>query len=286
MRLSNFLDYAKLGENFLKSRGVDEAGISSERLLEKATGRSRISHFLGETPRVTKDQRSSYFDLLRKRAEFYPLQYLIQTVGFRNLELEVREGVLIPRPETELLVDRVHELFKKNDSFRLLDIGTGSGNIALSIADEFPNAQIWAVDVSREALETARLNAKRLGHESRVHFSTSDLLNAIQHDLRFDLIVSNPPYVPLAEKDALQKELSFEPATALFAGVDGLSVIKRILAEAEKNLTPKGHLILEIGKGQVEKISTLAGPGGYKMVDLKKDYAGIDRIVTLTLGNN
>ncbi len=272
-------DFAVWGEKYLTSKGVEEARISSERLLEKALGHGRMSLFLEQGLRLGFQESSRFFDLLRKRSEFYPLQYLTGEAAFRELVLEVREGVLIPRPETELLVDELHRIFSSESTFRILDIGTGTGNIALAAAQEFPNAEVWAVDVSLEALELSRINAAKNGLGDRVNFLKSDLMRELGTRI-FDVIVSNPPYIPEGEREGLQKEVRFEPETALFAGRTGLQVIERILKETRTHLTPRGHMILEIGAGQHEAVSEIACENGFKTVAIKKDYSGIERILT------
>jgi len=272
-------DFAVWGEKYLASKGVEEARISSERLLEKALGQGRMSLFLGRGLRLGFQESSRFFDLLRKRSEFYPLQYLTGEAAFRELVLEVREGVLIPRPETELLIDELHQIFSHDKTFRILDIGTGTGNIALAAAQEFKGAEVWAVDVSLEALELSRANAMKNGLEGRINFLKSDLMSELGTQV-FDVIVSNPPYIPEGEREELQKEVRFEPETALFGGSTGLQVIEKIFKGAKTRIVPGGYLILEIGAGQRKTVSEMARENGFKTVAVKKDYSGIERILT------
>jgi len=206
---------------------------------------------------------------------------LLGSVAFRNLELTINKDVLIPRPETELLIDVVHEFFSHETSFTALDIGTGSGNIALSLLDEFPESEVTALDISKPALHVAEENAQRLKLRDRINFLKSNVLDSLNNSLRFDLIVSNPPYISLDQKEKLQKELDFEPSEALFSGTTGLECVEKILAQAKPYLKPEGLIIMELGLGQVEKAQRYACQHGYKKVMVKKDYSGINRILVL-----
>lgn len=285
MRLATYRDYVVLGTKFLSAKGVEEARISSERLLEKVTTKDKMSLLLEQGLRLSSGQRELFFDLLRKRAEFYPLQYLTGETGFRNLRLKVEEGVLIPRPETELLLDEVHRFMGEESSFQVLDIGAGSGNIALAVAQEFPRAEVWAVDRSEKALAVARQNAHENGLESRIHFLKSDLFSELA-DEKFDVIVSNPPYIPIGEKEGIQKEVRFEPEEALYGGESGLEVIERIFQGAKQRLKDAGYLILEIGAGQADDVLKLARENGFENVAVRKDYSDIERIVTFKKWKN
>jgi release factor glutamine methyltransferase len=279
MKPVNTIDYLKHGEEYLSSQGVPEARISSERLLEKVLQRDKMSLLLDRALVLQKDEEKLFFNLLKKRGEGYPLQYLTQEAGFRGLLLEVKEGVLIPRPETELAVEELHNLFARDKDFKVLDMGTGSGAIALAVAAEFPNAQVVACDISEKALEIARKNAGKSQLSGRVQLFKSDLFQGLAPDA-FDVIVSNPPYIPEGERHQLPREVGFEPEEALFAGDSGLEVIARILAEARSFLKNKGYLILEIVKGQAEEILKLAQKNSFEKVSVRKDYCGIERILT------
>ena len=285
MRLSSYWDYVALGTKFLSAKGVEEARISSERLLEKVLAKDKMPLLLEQGLRLSSGQRELFFGLLRKRAEFYPLQYLTGETGFRNLRLRVEEGVLIPRPETELLLDEVHRFMGEESGFQVLDIGAGSGNIALAVAQEFPQAEVWAIDRSEKALVIAAQNAHENGLKSRVHFLKSDLFSGLT-DEKFDVIVSNPPYIPAREKEGIQKEVRFEPEEALYGGESGLEVIERILQGAKQWLKDSGYLILEIGMGHTDAILKLARENGFENVAVRKDYSDIERIVTFKKWKN
>jgi release factor glutamine methyltransferase len=273
------------GEDYLASRGIESPQISSERLLEKVSGRSRISLLLEKDLPVTSGEKMAFMGLLKERGDSYPLQYLLGETAFRHLDLKIEEGVLIPRPETELLVDEVHEHFSAAQEFSVLDLGTGSGNIILSIAQEFESVQAYAVDISQTALELARENAGRNHLTGKVQFLESDLFQAVEPHLKFDCIVSNPPYIADPEKGTLQKEVGFEPEQALFSGPTGLETIRKILDGAGRFLRAGGLLILEAGEGQAEMIREYAKTAGFDTLRTRKDYLGIERIMTFKWKN-
>lgn len=207
----------------------------------------------------------------------YPLQYILGNWDFYTIELKVQEGVLIPRKETELLVDTALSVARQKhwDTPSVIDIGTGSGAIALAVQKHLPKARVTATDISRAALETARENARNLGLE-RVRFLEGDLFAGTDTE-RFDLILSNPPY--LRDDEELQKEVTFEPPMALFAGPRGLDVYRRLIPLAFDRLTPGGVLLLEIGAEQAADILELLTRAGFSACRVEKDLAGFDRMV-------
>ena len=281
MKLTSYFDYLTFGKKYLETRGICDAKISSERLLGKILSKTKMELVLDKNSNLSRGEQAQFFTFLRKRARFYPLQYLTQEVSFRNIDLSIEEGVLIPRSETELLIDEMHRIFSKKTALKVLDIGTGSGNIALSIADEFSEARVWAVDVCEKALQLARKNASNLNLASRVSFIKSNFLDALNENLKFDLIISNPPYIPLSEKADLQEEVLFEPDRALFSGETGLEAYSKILGEAKKHLTNEGYLIFEIGYNQAVDLEILAKLWSYEIESIKKDYSENNRIVIL-----
>ena len=274
-------NFFKIGERFLSLKGIEDSSLSSQRLLEKVARKNRASILLDKQLSLNSRERSTFFHLLRKRARYFPLQYLTGEVGFRNLELTIKEGVLIPRPETELLIDELHLLVGENEKFNALDIGTGCGNLALAIAQEFPNAEVTALDKSANALQLARENAKKYSLERRIQFVKSNLFEDLPQTTQFQVILSNPPYVPDAEKSRLQKEVAFEPEEALLGGQTGMELIDDILREGQNYLFPLGYLLLEIGFGQGDEVKKKAQQYGYGIIKIRKDYSGIDRIVVL-----
>ena len=214
-----------------------------------------------------------------RRARYEPLQYIFGEACFMGLCFRVTNEVLIPRPETELLVEKI--LNENERELSLLDIGTGSGNIAVSIAKSRTHWEIVATDISPQALDIARQNAERNGVE--IDFYLADLFPAI--DKSYDVIVSNPPYIPELEYRELSPEVrEFEPQNALLAEEEGLSFYRRILEGANNRLKPGGVIYFEIGYNQGERIKGLAGRYNYRVIDIIRDYQQFDRVVKLTPG--
>jgi release factor glutamine methyltransferase len=213
----------------------------------------------------------------RERGE--PIQYITGEAEFYGLSFKVNREVLIPRPETEHLVEKVIELARGFARQRIVDVGTGSGAIAVALASHLPAARIYATDQSAAALKVARVNAARNGVGERVRFHEGDLLAPVARK-RFDLIVSNPPYVPEDDRDSLSVEVrEYEPAQALFAGVDGLAIYRRLVPAAFDALFHDRYLALEIGFGQDAAIDALLAGAGFTGIEFAKDLQGIPRVV-------
>ena len=211
---------------------------------------------------------------------YTPLQYIIGKEKFFGLDFIVNEHVLIPRPETEVLVQTVIDLISSipNTQYSILDIGTGSGNIAISLTKKLPLCKIVASDISADAIETAKENARLNGVFEKIIFTKSDLFCGIKG--RFDLIVSNPPYIARYEFETLQKEVLKEPVLALDGGVDGLDFYRRIFNEAPGHLAPGGYCIAEIGFGQLPAVKEIVkNTKEFELVDTRIDQYGIDRVV-------
>jgi release factor glutamine methyltransferase len=216
--------------------------------------------------------------LVERRRAGEPIQYITGEQEFYRLPFLVTPDVLIPRPETEHLVERVIELAPLFRKPRIADVGTGSGAIAIALAHEWPDAVITATDVSRSALDLARRNAERIGYADRIRFVEGDLLAPVQ-DERFDFVVSNPPYVPTADRDSLAVEVrEHEPALALFAGEDGLDVYRRLIPAAFAVLEVGGFLALEIGYRQSETVAGLMSEAGFERIEFVPDLQGISRV--------
>ena len=263
----------------LDSAGVPEARREAGSLLSFVLGKDRtflISH--AEDP-VDDESISSYREVVKRRASGEPLQYITGVQDFFGREFRVTPDVLIPRPETELLVEAALEF----SATSLCDVGTGSGCIAVTLLCELPEARAVAIDKSPAALEIAKLNARAHNVSDRARFVTSDCFDALNpSEFQFDLIASNPPYVAEAIVAGLQREVrDHEPMIALSPGPDGLSIIRRLLQDAPSFLTPKGHLIMEIGFDQGEAVQRLINEEQWHLVDLRPDLQGIPRIVIL-----
>ncbi|HEX2095458.1 MAG TPA: peptide chain release factor N(5)-glutamine methyltransferase, partial [Longimicrobiaceae bacterium] len=218
---------------------------------------------------------------LLRRARHEPLQYIDGEAAFRDLRLRVDRRVLIPRPETEVLVGEVLEWARGKEGLHALDVGTGSGAIALSLATEGPFERVVGTDLSADALEVARANHSSAAPGAPVEFRQGDLYDPVRGE-RFDVLVSNPPYVGEAERDSLDPEVRhWEPAQALFAGPGGLDVIRRLVAGAPEVLRSGGLLAMEIGWQQAAAVTEMVrATGGFAEPRVRRDYAGRDRIVT------
>lgn len=270
----------------LSEAKVPEAQTDAEWLLAHILKASRTALRLNRDKVLAEEQRRTYEQLTLRRAERFPLAYLIGEQPFCGLVLKVDERVMIPRQETEQLVELVSERLKGmgNDHLMVADIGTGSGAIALAIASRFERATVLGVDISAEALEVAEQNAQKLGLTKRCVFLHGDLtepLEAIFNSPVFDAIVANLPYVADSEWENLEPEVRcYEPKIALKGGLDGLSVISRLLQRPfHRLLAPHGFIALELGAGQALKVQNLLRQRGWRKVTLMKDFAGIERFV-------
>jgi release factor glutamine methyltransferase len=239
----------------------DHAHRDAELLLLHVLKLDRAALLAHPTRVLTEKQFSDYQAAVQRRLLCEPIQYIIGQQEFFGLALKVTPATLIPRPETEHLVEAVLGRLPADQPMRILDVGTGTGAIALALAAHLPRAQVTAVDLSAEALEVARENAAAHGLEFRVHFLLSDLLAglpAIDQTAAFDAIVSNPPYIPESERAELHPQVrDFEPARALFAGSRGLDIYRRLISQAYAALKPGGLLALEIGHGQRDDLAIL-----------------------------
>ncbi len=270
---------------YLEGRGVVKPRLNAEHLLSHCTGRSRTELYAYHDRPVSGREREEFAALLERRAAHEPLQYITGSKGFRYLELTVDRRVLIPRPETELLVERAVRLLNAAPgSPVVVDVGTGSGCIALSISRECPAAVVYATEVSEEALEVARHNARRLGLHAAVSFLRGDLLDALRGELAggVDLIVSNPPYVRLSDFASLPPEVrDHEPYVSLVAGPTGTEVHLRLMRQAPRWLAPGGRLLMEGGEDQVYGLAREGLDLGYEAAEVHDDLNGSPRIVEL-----
>jgi release factor glutamine methyltransferase len=253
----------------LEAAGVDSPRLDAELLLAEAAGLARADLYADPERRLEPAQSRRFSELVRRRVRREPIAYILGRASFRALELVVDHRVLIPRPETELLVDVAQ------DRQRVLDVGTGSGAVALAIASERNGSRVTGIDVSPDAIEVARENARRLGVE--VEFLIADVMVGGP----YDLVVSNPPYVREGEWPSLQPEITlYEPQDALVAGPDGLDVIRRIVPAAAEVLVKGGTLAVEVGQGQARAVESLLDRGGFGRVETARDLAGIPRVVS------
>ncbi len=262
-----------------KERGIDSPRLEAEILLACALGIRRIDLYVRHDQIVDDAGRARFRDMVRRRQEGCPTAHIVGKKEFYSLDFAVSPATLIPRPDTELLVDEALRQAKPLTDPLIADIGTGTGCVAVALAHRLPKARIVAVDISPEALETARGNATRLGVADRVDFRLGDLLAPLA-GLRPDLIVSNPPYIPTNDIAGLDPGVrDHEPALALDGGPDGLRVIERLAEQALSLLAPGGRLLVEIGAGQEEGARRVLTSAGFTVESVRKDGVGHPRVV-------
>ncbi|HAO94336.1 MAG: protein-(glutamine-N5) methyltransferase, release factor-specific [Deltaproteobacteria bacterium GWB2_55_19] len=264
---------------------IPDAKAEAEFLLTHLLKRKRHELYLNSSLPLTEAEEEAFLSFIERRSNREPAQYITGETEFRGHAFKVTRDTLIPRPETELLIDEAIEAAGsfKSKALTIIDLCTGSGCIAVSTAVELPDSIVYATDISKAALVIAEENAKRNGVEGRIMFIEGDLFWPLR-DTDFKgahIIVTNPPYVSEAEKESLAPEVKdFEPHAALFGGADGLAVIKRIITEAPDFLLPGGFLIMEIGWDQAEKVKgLLEADERYEGIKIRKDYGGVERIV-------
>ncbi len=264
----------------LETADIGSPRMNAEVLLMFVLGVNRAYLYAHPERELTSEEEVRYDEALARRATGMPSQYITGHQEFWGLDFIVSPGVLIPRPETEHLVETVLELAGGIAQPKLVDVGTGSGCVALALAHELKDADVYAIDVSAEALEIARANGVRLQLDARVHFRHSNVLEALAGVHDFDFVVSNPPYVGFGEADKVQKSVrDFEPRVAVFAGEQGLDVIGPLVEQAHPALKPGGWLALEIGYSMRDAVVDLLSPtmwGGGRVVP---DLQGIPRVV-------
>lgn len=275
-------EWLRKGEALLRTGPHPErARPDAELLLRHLLKIERASLLARWKERLDENEAAHYQALLERRRAGEPVQYIRGEAAFYGLTLRVSSDVLIPRPETEHVVEKVIELARRFQAPpRILDVGTGSGAIAIAVAHDLPSAVVTASDVSAPALEMARANAARLGFAGRIGFVRGDLLAPVA-GRQFDVVVSNPPYVSRAECETLAVEVrDYEPAVALYAGDDGLAIYRRLIPAARAALVPGGYIVLEIGFSQAEQIGLMLLAEGFDTVEFAPDLQGILRVAS------
>ena len=266
---------------YFKKHGIENPRLNAEHLLAHALGRTRMELYLEFERNLGEAELAPLRELVQRRGEGEPLDHLLGTVEFCGHTFLCDKRALVPRPETEQLVEIVESEIGNRQS-KILDVGTGSGVIALTLAKKFPEAQIFAVDVSEDALALARENAARLGLSGRVQFRQSDLLENL--DERFDLIVANLPYIATQDRHTLSREVLHDPEVALFAGVHGDELVRELIEQAAPRLRPGGMLALEIGLDQSEALLSALAEKNYRDICSKNDYSGVTRFLFARYG--
>jgi release factor glutamine methyltransferase len=286
------LEVLRSTTDYLAKHQIENPRLNAELLLVHSLGRKRIELYLGFEEPLTEAQLIPIRDLVRRRGQGEPLQHLVGTVEFLGREFVCDKRALVPRPETEELVELVKRKMENRMSsgnagegasgLSFLDVGTGSGVIALSLAAEFPEAKIFAIDVSEEALSLARENAERLGLAKRIQFVRGDFANGNLGS--FDLVVANLPYVGRRDQASLSREVRHDPEVALFGGEIGDELVRSLISEAIRLLRPGGLLALEIGLGQSAALDELLKAKNYHDIESKNDYSGIVRFLFARYG--
>ena len=278
--MTRIRDLLSRGVEELQALGTSEAQASTESMLQELLNLSRSSIYL-HSEQPVQDEITKLFDTqLEQRKTRIPLAYILGKTYFWKECLAVGPGCLIPRPETEILVEIVTDLFKDpSTAFSFLDIGTGSGAITVSLLRHFVHARATLLDISQKALGYAEANLFRYDLRERSEMIVSDLFQNVDPAAKWDLIVSNPPYLSKKDWSQLQPELHYEPEMALRGGEDGLDFYRRILKEARRFLRPKGWLVFEIGIGQEEALQNLLTQNGFETIQIRKDYSGIERVI-------
>lgn len=254
--------------------------LDVETLLQKALGVDRLYILLNLDKDLSEDEEKTFNKFIEERLNNRPIAYIVGNREFMGLDFYVQEGVLIPRPDTEVLVEEVIEIAKDKGQIEILDIGTGSGAITVSLAKYLENAKLTSVDISEIALEIAKKNAISNNVEDRINFVKSDLFSSLNKNQKFDIIVSNPPYIKREVIDTLDKQVKdFEPYNALEGGIDGLDFYRAITTQAKDYLKEGGVLAYEVGHDQSEDVSKLMEMDGYTNIYTRKDLQQIDRVV-------
>lgn len=269
------LEVLRGAETYLAARGVDSPRLNAEHLLARALGLKRMELYLQFDRPLGEQDRAPLRDMVKRRGAREPLQHILGTAEFHGRTFTCDRRALIPRPETEQLVEIALDMMRALPAPAILDAGTGSGIIALTLAIELPSAEVHATDTSTDALALATENAARHALAERIAFSQADLLP--EKAGPFGLIVANLPYIPSPEIPGLQPEVAHDPASALDGGPDGLDIIRRLIEQAPAHMTPGGALLLEIGLGQADTVAALLEASKFRDISIRADYQGIPR---------
>ncbi|MGC4015293.1 MAG: peptide chain release factor N(5)-glutamine methyltransferase [Luteolibacter sp.] len=272
--MTTLLETLDGGTRYLEKRGIEDARRNMQMLVAHQLGCTRMDLYLRFDQPMEEKDLVPLREALKKRGEGVPLQHLLGTVWFHNNEFKTDARALIPRPETEELVEMVLKLPDLPETAQVLDMGCGSGVLGLSLASSKPAWQVLLADVSPDALALTRENAASI-ELTNAGFTESDLFAAVEGS--FDLIVANLPYVPETDRPTLTREVMHDPDLALFGGQDGLDVIRRFLPQAFEKLAPGGHIALEIGHDQASHVANLLQDAGFTAVEVKTDLSGVAR---------
>ena len=277
----NYQEVLSKGTKILKSSNIKSFNLDSEILLASSLKLDRTSLLLNLNNKIKKNQKKIFFNFINRRKENEPIAYILGFKEFWKNSFKINKSVLIPRPDTEILVEQILKEIKKNETKQILDIGTGSGCIILSVLNERKNSFGYGIDVSKKAIILAKNNAKIQHISNRIKFLHSNIDN--YYFGKYDLIVSNPPYVKLSDISVLDKDIKFfEPNLALNGGIDGFSKIRKVIKKSSELIKKKGKLILEIGFNQEIKTKKILKTHGFYINRIVKDFSGINRCIVST----
>lgn len=276
------LDAINKSADYLAEKEIDSPRINAELFLASILNCKRLDLYLMYDRPLSNDEIVKYRDFLKRRSSFEPIQYIIGKVEFYGIEIKISPSVLIPRPETEILVETVINNIGKNDRLKILDIGSGSGNIAIALAKNLLNAKITGIDISKDSIILARENARRLQLEDQISFSVEDIFNLNEANYTgYDIVVSNPPYVSEQDYLNVQKEIkNYEPDFAVTDFSNGYSFYKKITDVCKMILNPGGKIFFEIAVGQSAKVKNILAKNDYKNILAVKDYGNIERVIS------
>ena len=276
------LQYAiQKANKILREKAILSSSLDSELLMSKVINKERKFVILNLDKQINKKDYLYFKKLIFERAKGKPLAYLTGKKSFWNYEFEINENVLIPRPDTEIIIEEVLKIYKNKDNLNFLEIGVGSGCILLSILKEKKHFKAYGIDISLECLKASKTNANKLNVENRVKFFKSDIDNF--NNGKYDLIISNPPYIKKLDLKYLEKDISnFEPKLALEGGLDGLSEIRKVIAKASELIKINGKLILEIAFNQKEEVKKILRDKGFYVNKVVKDLSKFDRCIIST----
>jgi release factor glutamine methyltransferase len=276
------LEAINLSAEYLAKKGIESPRINAELLLANIIGCKRLDLYLAFDRPLSDPELNNYRELIKRRASFEPLQYIVGTIEFYGLEIKVNPSVLIPRPETEVLVEYIIKKLSDIGKLDILEIGCGSGNIAISLAFHLKQAKIITTDISEAALKLAEENSSLLGVSDRINFINHNILNDdLDKFPSFDAIVSNPPYVAKDDYSSLQKEIrNFEPRFAVTDESDGLTFYRAISQKAFSQLKSNGFLFFEMAQGQHDEVRIIMMNNNFTNIEVIKDYQNIERIIS------
>jgi len=275
------LEVVQSAAAYFKKHNIESPRLNAEHLVAHVLRRTRMDLYLEFERELTEAELAPLREMVMRRAQGEPLQHLLGTVEFCGLIFLCDKRAMVPRPETEELVEIVESKIENRKS-KILDVGTGSGVIALSLAAKFPEAEVRGVDISEDALDLARENAARLGLSDRVRFFRSNLLQNV--DRTFDLIVANLPYIAAQDRHTLSREVLRDPDVALFGGAHGDELVHELIVQAPARLRPGGMLALEVGIGQSEGLLSVLAEKKYRDIYSKNDYSGGTRFLFARYG--